>query len=270
MKTVNKCITACFGLLVIVLAVVLIGNRDLFSKEPEIVFTQPAETMFLEPKSLSSLETFAEENDMELSSWPEELLRLMEAEPEAEDYVLRYPLLKGTVFPIDLTEFENEEKVPLLLQWDERWGYGEYGGSVMGLSGCGPTCLSMVCMYLLHDARYDPWYIAQFSMENGYWETGKGSTWTLISEGGVQLGLDVVEIPLDEERLIKNLEVGNPVICVMGPGDFTSTGHFIVMTGYADGEIRINDPNSIHRSEKSWKYEDIKDQIRNLWVCRLP
>jgi hypothetical protein len=79
-----------------------------------------------------------------------------------------------------------------------------------------------------------------------------------------------VEIPLDEDRLIRNLEVGNPVICVMGPGDFTTTGHFIVMTGYSDGEIHINDPNSIRRSEKTWKYEEIKDQIRNLWVCRLP
>ena len=82
------------------------------------------------------------------------------------------------------------------------------------------------------------------------------------------MGLDVVEIPLDENRVIDNLKVGNPIICVMGPGDFTTTGHFIVMTEYKEGKIKINDPNSKLRSEKLWYFDDIKCQIRNLWVCR--
>ena len=41
---------------------------------------------------------------------------------------------------------------PLFLQWDPRWGYTEYGeDSFLGLSGCGPTCLSMVLYYLTGD-----------------------------------------------------------------------------------------------------------------------
>ncbi|MGN1080943.1 MAG: C39 family peptidase [Acutalibacteraceae bacterium] len=80
--------------------------------------------------------------------------------------------------------------------------------------------------------------------------------------------MDITEIPLDKNRIIKNLEAGNPIICVVGPGDFTSTGHFIVMTGCSDGKIKINDPNSMIRSQKLWDFEEIKDQIRNLWVCR--
>ena len=31
----------------------------------------------------------------------------------------------------------------------------------------------------------------------------------LISKGGVELGLDVTEIPLDENRIVRNLEVGH-------------------------------------------------------------
>ena len=54
----------------------------------------------------------------------------------------------------------------------------------------------------------------------------------------------------------------------MGPGDFTSTGHFIIMTEYIDGKIKVNDPNSKARSEKLWNLSDIKYEIRNLWVCR--
>ena len=138
----------------------------------------------------------------------------------------------------------------------------------MALSGCGPTCLSMVCIYLLNDSLYSPRYIADFAEKNGYCVPGNGSSWTLISEGGKELGLDVIEIPLDEGRIMRNLEAGNPVICVMGPGDFTTTGHFIVMTGCIDGKISVNDPNSQARSNMLWEYDKIKDQIRNLWVCR--
>lgn len=211
---------------------------------------------------------FAEENHLTRSQWPEELLAYGEKNPEVQEFVLNYPLNKDKEPEIDLSEAVNTDTVPLLMQWDERWGYTEYAGGLMGLSGCGPTCLSMVSLYLLDDPKYTPRYLAEFSENNGYSVTGNGSAWTLISEGGKQLGLDVVEIPLDEERIVRNLEVGNPIICVMGPGDFTTTGHYIVMTGYTDGKIQVNDPNSRLRSETLWGYEQIKDQIRNLWVCR--
>lgn len=211
---------------------------------------------------------FAKQNGLSLSEWPEELLDLLEKNPEAQEFVLNYPIRKDLDPEIDLTEYLASNDVPLLLQWDERWGYSQYAGELMGLSGCGPTCLSMVCLYLLDDASYTPEYIAEFATENGYSVSGNGSSWTLISEGGEKLGLDVTEIPLDENRIIRNLEVGNPIICVMGPGFFTSTGHFIVMTEYEDGYVKVNDPNSPNRSEQTWKLTEVMEQIRNLWVCR--
>ena len=68
-----------------------------------------------------------------------------------------------------------------------------------------------------------------------------------------------------EDAIFDNLEAGYPVICVMGPGDFTTTGHFIVMTGIENGMIRINDPNSNANSQKLWNYDNIENQIRILW-----
>lgn len=211
---------------------------------------------------------FAKQNGLSLSEWPEELLDLLEKNPETQDFVLNFPIKKDLGPEIDLSEYLDSSEVPLLLQWDERWGYSQYAGELMGLSGCGPTCLSMVCLYLLDDASYTPQYIAEFATENGYSVSGNGSSWTLISEGGEKLGLDVTEIPLDENRIIRNLEVGNPIICVVGPGFFTSTGHFIVMTEYEDGYVKVNDPNSPNRSEQTWKLTEVMEQIRNLWVCR--
>ena len=211
---------------------------------------------------------FADQHNLQTNAWPNKLVKLLEKNPETKDFVLNYPLKKDKKFKIDLSEYKNSKKVPLLLQWDERWGYSQYAGDLMGISGCGPTCLSMVSIYLLKNDKYTPKYIAEFAEKNGYSISGNGSKWSLISKGGEKLGLDVIEIPLDENRIIRNLKVGNPIICIMGPGDFTSTGHFIVMTEYVDEKIRINDPNSKIRSEKLWNLSDIKHQIRNLWVCR--
>ena len=210
---------------------------------------------------------FALENNILITQWPKELVALLDKNPETKDFVLNYPLKKDASPEIDLSECIDTDDVPLLFQWDQRWGYDRYAGELMGLSGCGPTCLSMVCLYLLDDPIYTPQYVAEFSKENGYSVDGNGSAWTLISKGGVELGLDVTEIPLDENRIVRNLEVGNPIICVVGPGDFTSTGHFIIMTGYEDGFVSVNDPNSNARSEQLWDLKTVMSQIRNLWVC---
>ena len=210
---------------------------------------------------------FALENNILITQWPKELVALLDKNPETKDFVLNYPLKKDASPEIDLSECIDTDDVPLLFQWDQRWGYDRYAGELMGLSGCGPTCLSMVCLYLLDDPIYTPQYVAEFAKENGYSVDGNGSAWTLISKGGVELGLDVTEIPLDENRIVRNLEVGNPIICVVGPGDFTSTGHFIIMTGYEDGFVSVNDPNSNARSEQLWDLKSVMSQIRNLWVC---
>ena len=221
-------------------------------------------------KEHEAVAVFASKHSLSLTAWPGELLELLEKNPETEEFVLNYPLKKDMSFEIDLTEYEKCDTVPLFLQWDERWGYTQYGSNVMGLTGCGPTCLSMVCVHLFKDASYTPRYIADFAEENDYYVEGSGSTWTLIFKGGETLGLDVVEISLDENRMMKNLELGNPIICIMGPGDFTTTGHFIVLTGCRDGKFVVNDPNSRLNSERLWSFEKIKGQIKNLWVCRLP
>lgn len=204
------------------------------------------------------------------SVYPPELIALYESNPDAEAFVLHYPSGRNKTYDIDLSACLGKQKPVPLYQWDERWGYTSYGGNLLGLSGCGPTCLSMVCLHLLQDPSLDPKTVAAFSEEKGYCLPGNGSAWTLISEGGEALGLEVTEIPLVKSRVLDNLRAGNPILCVMGPGDFTTSGHFIVLTGLQDGRITLNDPNSVRRTETLWDYDAIADQIRNLWVCRKP
>ena len=62
--------------------------------------------------------------------------------------------------------------------------------------------------------------------------------------------------------MVDALEAGKPIICAMREGDFTTTGHYIVLRGVKDGEFQVNDPNSVVNSEKLWSYEQIEGQIR--------
>ncbi len=204
-----------------------------------------------------------------LKSLPEGVRNLYLNNPEARDFVLSYDELKGTRSEVDLSEHLNADELPLFMQWDKRWGYMEYSGDCVALTGCGPVCLSMVAFYLTGDENMSPDKIVDFAIRNGYFQRGCGSLWTLISEGGKKLGLKVDELPLVEGVIIERLEQGIPIICVMGPGDFTTTGHFIVMTKYEKGKIWVNDPNSYENSEKGWEYSRIKSQIKNLWACSV-
>ena len=211
---------------------------------------------------------FAAENGLQLSDYPEELRELLERNPETEDFVLHYPLDKGSEVHVDLSGYDRSDGVPLFLQWDRQWGHVDYGGRPAALTGCGPTCLSMAAWYLTCDDSFSPDRMMEFAEKNGYYSPGSGSSWTLISEGAVKLGFDVTEIPLAKGRIFDNLDVGNPIICAMGPGDITTSGHFIVLGGVEDGLLRVNDPNSIKNSRKLWAFEDIESQFRNLWVIR--
>lgn len=211
---------------------------------------------------------FAEENGLRLSDYPEELRALLERNPETEDFVLHYPLEKDDPIEVDLSEYESCDGVPLFLQWDRQWGRMEYGGKPAALTACGPVCLSMAAYHLTADPDFSPDRMIEYAGKNGYYSPGNGSSWTLISEGGEKLGFQVTELPLVKQWIFDNLEEGNPIICAMGPGDFTTAGHFIVLVGAEEGLLRVNDPNSIERSGKLWKFEDIEDQFRNLWVIQ--
>ena len=127
----------------------------------------------------------------------------------------------------------------------------------MGLTGCGPTCLSMVAIHLLQDSSLTPIFVADYADRNGYYADGVGTAWSFMSQGASGLGLYAQEVGLDENRVMNYLRQGKPIICAMGRGDFTETGHFIVMTGVEDGKIKVNDPNSKDRSEKLWDRWDL-------------
>ncbi len=213
------------------------------------------------------VKAYAEEMGISIGEYPKSLIALLERNPETKDFVLKYPFQKTQ--NIRIPEFEDPDTIPLFLQWDTRWGYEKYGSDFLAITGCGPTCLAMAGWYLTGNENMTPHQIAQFAEKNGYYEPGYGSSWTLISEGAEELGLTATELPLVKKKMVDAVESGCPVILAMGAGAFTTTGHYIVLTGVEDGAFRVNDPNSIVNSGKLWTYEEIEHQIRNIWKLSI-
>lgn len=198
--------------------------------------------------------------------YPEFLRAFLENSPEALDFVYSYPDCKNIDAEIQLTDDYEKGKIPHFLQWDKRWGYAEYGDDLIALSGCGPTCLSMVYVGLTGDTSMNPKAMAVFSEENGFYLENVGTSWELMSTGACELGLKYETLTLREDILNEELDLGHPLICSMSPGDFTASGHFIVIYGYDKNGFYVCDPNSLLRSEKQWPYSVLKTQIKNIWA----
>lgn len=205
------------------------------------------------------------------ADYPAYLQAFAEHYEEAIDFVYDYPTKKEQSEPVDLSAEAAGEQVPQLLQWDSRWGYLPYGDSILGCSGCGPVCLSMAALYLTGDARWTPPAVAALAEEHGFRVPGQGTSWTLMTEGAALVGLQGEELHLDQVTMEQALDSGGLIALVVGPGDFTRDGHFLLVTGYDETGFTVCDPNSVRNTEKTWPYDRLEPQILNLWkLCAAP
>ena len=152
---------------------------------------------------------------------------------------------------VDLKDYRIQNHIPVYFQWSEVWGYASYGSENIGMGGCGPTSLSMVATGLTGNTSFTPKYVADMSVNMGYYVDEVGTDWTLMTAGASELGIN---------------SAGHPIICSMGPGDFTNQGHFIVLSGLTEeGKVLINDPNSKINSRKKWDLNTIINQMNAAW-----
>lgn len=111
----------------------------------------------------------------------------------------------------------------------------------------------------------DPGQMAQFSQERGFVEDGM-TAWRLFESGAAELGMASDELPAHGPSVEAALASGCVVVASVSKGDFTTTGHFIVIAGAReDGLWDIRDPNSVERSSKGWEPERVLAQCRAIW-----
>ena len=158
---------------------------------------------------------------------------------------------------------------PALYQIDTQWASTPYANDTLGESGCGPTCMAMVYVNLTGRKEMDPVKMCAYSENDGYVDSG-ATSWRFMSAGAQGLGLHSKELSADKGIIKNEVAAGHPVIAIMGPGDFTQNGHFIVICGIDEqGKAIIRDPNSEANTNKAWNLDTIISQARNFWAYSI-
>lgn len=169
------------------------------------------------------------------------------------------------------------------LQTDSRWkkhNYSAKGESrTIGSSGCGPTAAAMV-IATLKDKNVTPISTAEWSMAHGYKALGQGTFYTYFIPQFSAYGIPCKRLNTTNlygqsssaahTEALNALKNGDWVIACMGKGNWTSSGHFILLYACKDGYIYVNDPASTAsaRSQNTWAL--FARQVKYLWTVTVP
>lgn len=161
----------------------------------------------------------------------------------------------------------KQGEMPYLYQIDAQWSHEIYSGGRLRHQGCGPTALAMVYVELTGNTDMDPAAMAEFSTKNGYSTDQDGTSWSIMTDGAAMLGLEGTQINPNETKVRAALEAGRPVIFLMSPGHFTSSGHFIAVEKLDEnGKAVVHDSNSWVRSNKTWDLSTVCSEATTAWV----
>lgn len=156
-------------------------------------------------------------------------------------------------------------------QYDSRWATKLYTSTgnkkqTMKSSACGPTAAADV-VATLKDSSVTPYTLAQLYVANGHRAASNGTSWTAFKWTAEKYGFSKFIQTSSLTTLKACLDAGGYVVCSMGPGYWTSGGHFICAWKYDKTYIYCNDPASSTR--KKQKQSDFLKQ-RKQFFCFYP
>ena len=154
-------------------------------------------------------------------------------------------------------------------QYADPWGplmYSNHNDSsqTYANSACGPTAVANV-VATLADSSVTPYTLGTWAVDNGYRTRNNGTTHQFVPDCCAKYGLSCRKTSVDEG--CQALAEGKYAVAVMGPGYWTTQGHFITPYGYADGTIYVDDPGHSSRPNgfKQSKSQ-FKNQCNGFWV----
>ena len=169
------------------------------------------------------------------------------------------------------------------LQTDPRWRYNDYSTTgektTIGASGCGPTAMAMV-LATWADKNVTPATECAWAKANGYKAYKSGTYYGYFEPAGKRYGLKTYR--LNYSNLYGNatsayhaqvkdaLDRGELVIACMGPGNWTSSGHYVLVWDIQGDTICINDPASALARRTRGSYSLFKQQVKYYWIIEKP
>ena len=178
------------------------------------------------------------------------------------------------------------EKPVSYLQTDSRWAkwpYSNYNENTnIGASGCGPTAMAMVIATWV-DPSVTPVTTCQWSLDHGYKATGNGTYQSYFVPQAAAYGLECYRVNTSSIQYMSSanaakyhqeahdaVDEGHLVICLMGKGLWTSSGHFILWYSNDGDDVLINDPASTKAARLRNTFAKLKSEVRYYWVVKVP
>lgn len=166
------------------------------------------------------------------------------------------------------------------MQTDPRWKNKPYRvtgeNSTIGGSGCGPSCAAML-IETLTGKTFTPEDACNWSMAHGYKALNQGTYYAyfvpqfkefgiscqMINSANIYGGINgAASVHAKAFDLLKH---GYYLIACMGPGNWTSSGHFVVVW-WEDEKVRINDPASKKDTRLNGNIVQFKSQVKYYWA----
>ena len=170
----------------------------------------------------------------------------------------------------------NKQPV-VYFQTDARWKNKPYAtkgeNTTIGHSGCGPTCAAMLIQTLTKKI-FTPEDACNWSMRHGYKAYNQGTYYSYFVPQFKEFNIKCDRI--NYTNLYGNpnssyhkiafdyLKKGYYLIACMGPGLWTSSGHFVVVW-WEDGKVKINDPISSAANKVNGDLWTFKSQVKYYW-----
>lgn len=208
-----------------------------------------------------------EEDKKKINKLPEILQESVGKYPEAKNEILKYFTWKSDPKNYDLTGVYKKGDIPRFIQWDSRWGFEPIGDSYMAHSACGPVAMSSVYIHFTGDNKMNPVEMSKWAVKEGYYINDFGTSGYIFEEGAKKLGLKSNIIPFEMEKIKQAIDNGNLLVLHVRKGDFTYSGHYIMLIGYdKDDKLIIHDVNSPNNSQKKWDYDRLINQVTTVWA----
>lgn len=143
-----------------------------------------------------------------------------------------------------------------------------YGNETIGSYGCGPANIAMV-VSTLTARRVTPAELADCAEKWGFFVPGVGTAHGIFAKSAATYHLKLEEFDGDAPSILERLRAGKLIICSMGKGYFSRSGHFITLRGIdAEGKILIADSLSETNTDKAFDLDFLVSQLRysHMWA----
>ena len=175
-----------------------------------------------------------------------------------------------TVLICNISAQASVEQPISFLQDDNEWGSKPYSiigsrSQTIATSGCGPASMAMVLNYYI-DNSITPVETAEFALENNHRTRNNGTSWAYFQDMANEYDLEFLQTASSVEALEwMNTQEDPLIVCSMGPGLWTRSGHFIVLWNIEDNIAYINDPASTKQSRTENSYSYMASQCRQYF-----